>query len=188
MQSEELYYDHYKESFDRQKEYLKERNTLTLYLIVLVAIIFLMCDNRAMLDDVSVALQERNMGKVIIDFNIISTVLYFVFMWLALRYYQVNLTIENGYGYIGRCEQELSKSANFIINREGGNYEKDYPWLKWLAHRIYVYLFPVLVIAVSLAGICHECKNTWSYRLLNIIFLTLVILITIAYLRDRVVK
>lgn len=185
MQSEELYYDHYKDTFERQLGYLVERNRLTLYLIILVAVIFLMGQNRSMLVDISITLQEKNIGKAVVDFNIISTILYFTFMWLALRYYRVNLTIETGYDYLDNCEKELSKSDSFKIDREGKNYLKDYPCLKWLAHRIYVYLFPILVIAVSISGICHECGYTHSYGTLNVIFLALVIVMTFMYLVDR---
>ena len=185
MQSEELYYDHYKETFERQIDYLKERNRLTVYLVILVAVIYLMGQNRAMLIDVSAALQEHNLGKSVINFNIISTVLYFVFMWFTLRYYLVNLTIETGYAYLGHCEKELSKSKGFTIDREGANYLKDYPYLKWLAHRIYVYLFPILVIAVSISGICYECGNAQPYGALNAIFLAMVVFMTFLYLVDR---
>ena len=188
MQSEELYYDHYKETFERQIDYLKERNRLTVYLVILVAVIYLMGQNRAMLIDVSAALQEHNLGKSVINFNIISTVLYFVFMWFTLRYYQVNLTIETGYAYLGHCEKELSKSKGFTIDREGANYLKDYPYLKWLAHRIYVYLFPILVIAVSISGICYECGNAQPYGALNAIFLAMVVFMTLLYLIDRIKK
>lgn len=188
MQSEELYYDHYKETFERQIDYLKERNRLTVYLVILVAVIYLMGQNRAMLIDVSAALQEHNLGKSVINFNIISTVLYFVFMWFTLRYYQVNLTIETGYAYLGHCEKELSKSEGFTIDREGANYLKDYPYLKWLAHRIYVYLFPILVIAVSISGICYECGNAQPYGALNAIFLAMVVFMTFLYLVDRLKK
>ena len=96
MQSEELYYDHYKDSFEPQKNYFETRDKLTLYLIVLVALILLLSNNRSMLVDVSDAWQKMNIGKPVVDFNIISTSLYFVFMWFSLRYYQVNLTIERG--------------------------------------------------------------------------------------------
>ncbi len=186
MQSEELYYDHYRETFERQREFLNERNSLTLYLIVLVTVIFLMLNNRSMMIDVSSAIQIQNIGQSVIDFNIISSILYFSFMWLTLRYYQINLTIENNYEYLGCCEKRLSQAGTYTINREGSNYEKDYPLLKWLAHRIYVYLFPVLVVVVSIVGICHECGNAKAYRTLNTILLTLVIIITILYLIDRI--
>ena len=104
MQSEELYYDHYKDSFEQQKNYLETRDKLTLYLIVLVALILLLSNNRSMLVDVSDAWQKMNIGKPVVDFNIISTSLYVVFMWFSLRYYQLNLTIERGYSYLERCE------------------------------------------------------------------------------------
>lgn len=186
MQSEELYYDHYKDSFEQQKKYLETRDKLTLYLIVLVALILLLSNNRSMLVDVSDAWQKMNIGKPVVDFNIISTSLYFVFMWFSLRYYQVNLTIERGYSYLERCEQKLSTNGIFSIDREGGNYGKNYPWLKWLAHRIYVFVFPLLVIFTAVASICHECCNEHSYRSFNIVFLLLVVLLSILYLVDRI--
>lgn len=186
MQSEEQYYDHYKDTFEQQKNYLKTRDSLTLCLIVLVALIFLLANNRLMLISISDAWQEKNIGSSVVDFNIISTALYFVFMWMSLRYYQVNLTIEKGYAYLDRCEQKLSSNGNFLIDREGGNYGKNYPWLKWLAHVIYVFVFPILVVIVSAANICNECCNHYSYRTINIIFLVLVVVMSLLYLIDRI--
>ena len=134
----------------------------------------------------SEAWQKKSIGNSVVDFNIISTSLYFVFMWFALRYYQVNLTIEKGYSYLERCEQKLSTNGTFNIDREGRDYGKNYPSLKWLAHRIYVFVFPFLVIFTSAVSICHECCNDHSYRTLNIVFLLLVVLLSILYLEDRI--
>ena len=156
MQQEELYYDHYKDSFEQQKGYLSERNRLTLYLVFLVAVVFLMSSNRSVLIETSSALQEQNIGKVVIDFNIVATALYFVLMWLTMRYYQINLTIEKTYSYLEKCEKSLNKDGYFSIDREGGDYEKNYPWLKWLAHRIYVFVFPLLIITASIISIIHH--------------------------------
>ena len=188
MQSEELYYDHYKDSFEQQKNHLSTRDRLMLYLIVVVSLIFLLSNNRTMLIGLSEAWQEIKLGRSVVDFNIISTALYFVFMWFILRYYQVNLTIEKGYSYLDRCEQKLSANGSFKIDREGGNYGKNYPWLKWLAHCIYVFVFPLLVISASVASICYEYCNDYLYRTLNIIFLLLVVLMSLLYLIDRTLR
>lgn len=180
------YYDHYKDTFEQQKGYLKERDRLTLYLILVVSIIFLMSGNRTLLINASSLIQEQKIGKVIFDFNIITIVLYFVFLWLTMRYYQINLTVEKTYNYIKKCEVKLSSgSGGLKIDREGGDYEKNYPWLKWFVHRIYVYVFPILIIAAATISIVKEGGVDDPNRFLNIIFLSLVIVLSILYLINR---
>lgn len=186
MQQEELYYDHYKDSFEQQKGYIKERDRLTLYLIVLVAVIFLLDANRSLLMDVSTTFQEQKIGKAVVDFKIIASILYFAFMWLSMRYYQINLTIEKAYSYIKLCEDRLSAKGEYRINREGGDYLKNYPWLKWVAHRIYVFLFPLLIIVASIVSIVQECCCDDTNRLINILFLSIVVVLSLLYLRDRI--
>ena len=186
MQQEELYYDHYKDSFEQQKNYLQERNKLTVYIILLVAIIFLMSSNRLVLIEVSSSLQQQKIGKEVLDFNIVATALYFAFMWLSMRYYQINLTIEKTYDYIKRCEANISARGSFIIDREGGDYEKNYPWLKWLVHRIYVFIFPLLILIASVTGIIVEVGLDDSNRVMNILFLTITIMLSLLYLLNRI--
>ncbi len=186
MIAESDYYDHYKDSFENQKGYLKERNRLTLYLIIVLSVIFLMSNNRTLLIDVSSLIQEQNIGRAIIDFNIITDILYFVFLWFTMRYYQINLTVEKTYNYIKKCEEKLSSaSRGLIIDREGGDYEKNYPLFKWLVHRIYVYVFPILIIIAATISIMKECGTENTSWFLNIIFLSLVIVLSILYLINR---
>ena len=185
MITESDYYDHYKDSFEQQKGYLKERNSLTLYLILVVSIIFLLSSNRSLLMDASSVIQEKEVGKILVDFNIITSVLYFAFLWLAMRYYQINLTIEKTYNYISKCEKAMSATGNLKIDREGGDYEKNYPWLKWLIHRIYVFGFSLLVIVASTISIVQECSLENTNRLLNIFLLSLVIVLSLLYMINR---
>lgn len=186
MQQEELYYDHYKDSFEQQKDYLQERNRLTVYIILLIAVLFMMSSNCTVLLEVSSSLQQQHLGKAVLDFNIVATVLYFAFMWLTMRYYQINLTIEKTYEYIKRCETNISTKGTFKIDREGGDYEKNYPWLKWVAHRIYVYLFPVLIIVASIVSIIHQWSDQNANRCLDIVFLSLVVILSVLYLLNRI--
>ena len=186
MQSESFFYDHYKDSFEQQKNYLNERNRLTVYLAFLVAIMLLMSSNSYILIEISSALQEHKIGKVVIDFNIVTTALYFVLMWLTMRYYQINLTIEKTYTYLDRCEKDLSRDGTFKIDREGGDYEKNYPWLKMVVHRIYVYVFPLLIITVSVISIIHELCYTGANKCFNIFFLSMTIILSVLYLINRI--
>ena len=186
MQQEELYYDHYKDSFEQQKSYLKERNRLTVYIILLIAMLFMMNGNRIVLIEISSSLQKQNIGKEVIDFNIVTTALYFVFMWLTMRYYQICLTIEKVYEYIKRCEMNISTGGSFKIDRESGDYVKNYPWLKWVTHRIYVYLFPVLIIVASVVSIIFVWSNQNANRFLDTTFLSVVVILSVLYLLNRI--
>lgn len=186
MTSEELFYDHYKDSFEQQKGYLKERNRLTLYLVLLVALIFLLTGNRSLLMEASATLQEQKLGRSFVDFSVIASALYFVFLWISMRYYQINLTIERTYDYISDCEAKLSKGGDYKIKREGSDYEKKYPWLKWVVHRIYVYVFPILIVVASVLSIVQECGNQGANRFLDIVFLSFVVILSILYLLNRI--
>ena len=186
MITESDYYDHYKDTFEQQKRYLKERNTLTLYLILVVSVIFLLSSNRSLLMDASSVIQEQKIGKTIVDFNIITSVLYFAFLWLSMRYYQINLTIEKTYTYITKCEEVMSATGDLKIDREGGDYEKNYPWLKWVAHRIYVFVFPLLMIISSVVSIVQECGLNDTNKFLNIVFLSMVLILSLLYVINRI--
>lgn len=186
MISESDYYDHYKDTFDQQKAYLKERNRLTLYLILVVSVIFLLSSNRSLLMDASSAIQEQKIGRVIVDFSIITSAMYFAFLWLAMRYYQINLTIEKTYTYITKCEEAMNATGDLKIDREGSNYEKNYPLLKWVAHRIYVFVFPLLIIVASVVSIVQECGLNDTNKFLNIIFLSIVIVLSLLYVINRI--
>lgn len=184
MGSEELYYDHYKDTFELQRSYLSKRDKLTLFLILFTFLVSLSFGNVDAAKQLSDIVQIKQLGDISISYNVINTLVIFSFLWLSMAYYQVNLNIEKMYKYLHCIESELS-SGKYKIEREGKNYMECYPWLSSWAHYIYVLLFPVLIILVSLVKFCEELDSHNSLMWINLILLLLVFILSILYLSNR---
>lgn len=190
MESEENYYDHYKDSFEQQKNYILKRDR---YTIALLAMVSVLCLRVVDIEEVN-----KNILKIItqyvenINLNIkyIGVAISYIFLWLIIQYYQVCLTIEKNYNYIHRIEEKLSADGKYKIEREGINYLKSYPWLKSLTHRIYVFVFPVFFISIAFVCAKIECtylvKNGANFpSIISLIAYSINILMSILYLSNR---
>lgn len=81
------------------------------------------------------------------------------------------LQIEKMYKYIAGCEKKLSESfSGFDINREGVYYLKSYPWMKWLADKIFVLGIPIGFIILAVCKIVAEWQLTTSLKFVDIVF------------------
>lgn len=190
MNSEDNYYDHYKDSFEQQKSYIIKRDRYTIALLAMVAALCLrVVDFDELNKNINIIITQY-VDNVNLDIKYIGVALSYIFLWLIIQYYQVCLTIEKMYNYIHDMEGKLSAEGKYKIEREGVNYLQSYPWLKSLTHRIYVLLFPVLFI--SIAFICAKIE----YRYLldsGVSFLSIIslvayitnILMSILYLSNR---
>ena len=149
MASETLY-DHYKDSNDQQKTFIVKRDRLTIALL-LTAVCFgfllsnpqslTQCANQYILD--SYGIQNE-----ILNFSILHTGIIYLLLWFVLQYYQVCLTIEKWYWYIGTLEKKLVENGE-IISREGVSYAESYPLLKNVANFLYSWCIPLGVGTIA---------------------------------------
>ena len=174
MEMVELYYDHYKDSFEQQKSYLQKRDKLTIILLVCIILIIAFCyDANSVCENLNKLINSQ-VNELKFDLSFIKTGLYIITFWVSLQYYQIVLIIEKTYRYIHNCEKCLSDSG-FPISREGFSYLENYPWLSNCAHLFYAWGIPLTLIVCSGFNICLS----WSAQFLNICNIIILIFIGI---------
>ena len=154
MNHEELYYDHYKDTFAEQKGYLSRRNKMTLYLLILLIVLGFQLDNPQTLEILVNKIIESKVQDIKFSFDIINLLFEFLLLWVVTSYYQINLTVERTYKYIHSIEISLSKE-NLVVEREGNDYKNNYPLLLNLVHWFYIIALPILVITFSIMKLIH---------------------------------
>ena len=190
MESEENYYDHYKDSFEQQKNYIFKRDRYTIALLAMVAVLSLRVVD---IEEVNENIQKiitQYVGNIHFNIKYIGVAVSYIFLWLIIQYYQVCLTIEKTYNYIHSIEKELSTGGKYKIEREGVNYLKSYPWLKSLTHRIYVFIFPIFFISIAFVCAKIECtcwvENGTNFpSIISLIAYIINILMSVLYLSNR---
>lgn len=187
----EILYDHYKDTFENQKCYLKKRDNYTLISLGLIATLLFEMSNPCLLDDISTEFVYKYIGKIKIDFSYINNVLTFALLWVIIMYYQINFLIEKIYKYIQEIEVKLTKEMKPIeISREGITYLNHYPLLSEVVHKIYSLVFPVILICVSIIKwsteknlIVEPFKN--GHFWFDSVFLFGIVLTSLLYLTNR---
>jgi hypothetical protein len=185
MESIDLYYDHYKDTFEHLKGYLKKRDNYTITLFILVIVLSFQISEPQESVKLADAFIQNEFKDVTIDFKYINTVLLFALLWLTILYYQINLLIEKMYKYVHEIEQNLSSDGIYPISREGKSYLKHYPWLSYIVHRIYTILFPLLIITIAGFKFYHEYKQSYDLLYIDAVAAFLIILSSILYLSNR---
>lgn len=185
MESIDLYYDHYKDTFENQKSYLRKRDNYTIMLFIMVIVLSFQIKEPEESIKLANAFIQSEFKEVTIEFKYLNTILLFAFLWLIILYYQINLLIEKMYRYIHEVEANLSRSGDYDICREGKSYLKHYPWLSFIVHRIYTILFPLLIIFITGLKFYHEYKHEYDLLYIDFIATFLIILSSILYLSNR---
>lgn len=95
-------------------------------------------------------IKEQIHLSVVVNYNIISTVILSSIVLILVRYFQLCIGIERQYRYIHALEDRLnSMIKGDIFTKEGCNYLKDYPLLLDFVHIVYNYIIPFLLVALS---------------------------------------
>lgn len=182
--TESDYYQHYVETFQLQRSYLAKRNRLTIAIMVMVFLVTLTFGDTESAEKLMTELQKEHIGAVAFSYGIVNAIINCVFLWVVMNYFQINLTIERMYTYIHRLEDFLS-NTDFKIDRESDNYLDRYPLMSYVTHRIYVLLFPILIIIVSFVKLLSEVNGNNTLSWLNCIILALTMVITVFYISNR---
>jgi hypothetical protein len=187
----EILYDHYKETFVNQKEYLQKRNYYTFICLGLILSLSFQISNPDQSNIISNELIKNNIGNIKIDFNYINNVLTFTLLWVVIMYYQINFLIEKRYKYIHEIEENLTKALNpFEITREKKTYLDNYPWLSEVVDKIYTIIFPIVLISIAIIKWRIEMKTIPTFIenghfYFDSIFLLGIILTSFLYLTNR---
>lgn len=147
----DLLNDHYKDTFAYLREYLRQRDRLFIYLlVVIVFMLFEMASPKAAGEIFSKVLSKHFEITSTIDFSFMTGVIWFLMLGLTLRYYQNVILVERQYQYIHKLEDDLSKHYSGIaFTREGKAYLKGYPYFSKWADILYIIVFPMLLMAIT---------------------------------------
>jgi hypothetical protein len=156
----ELFYDHYKDTFEQIKGYIKRRNICTIIILCLLVFLFFRAFNPMLINSILEELISNNIGNIQIDFEIIITVLYFSLSWILATYYRATLIIEKQYHYIHKIEEQLTDAMKpFRIEREGKNYLNNYSLFFELIDIFYKITFPVIIVFFAILSWIYEKNN-----------------------------
>lgn len=126
----EILYDHYKDTFEQQRNYLYRRNLYSVIIVCLIMILLFQVSNPSEVESLSNKLVKDNLGDVTIKYKIINSILVFCYLWIVIMYYQVNFLIEKHYIYLKKLEDTITNEiAPHVLDREGNNYLENYPRL-----------------------------------------------------------
>jgi hypothetical protein len=190
----DVYYDHYKDTFQHQMRYIDNRNRYFLIALVLTSLLFLLIGDPKIVKEAVDSFAEKQVGKnLIFDFAYVHSFLLFGLLWVLILYFQTNLTIEKQYKYLGNLEAELSVLIEpLTISREGKFYLHTKPkFAKWVG-KIYKTVFPFLIaIAVLIklvVEIIYELKLKSPSFWINFILSVTIFIITILYFYWQLVE
>jgi len=132
MQEEKLslLHDHYQETFAWIQDYLKLRDRLFAYVLVIITLMLFQMHSPAESGGaISELITKKLELKTPIDVAFLSSVLWFALLSLVVRYYQTVVHIERQYDYIHKIEAQLSPEYDGkAFTREGKSYLKNYPF------------------------------------------------------------
>lgn len=181
-------YDHYKETFSYIREYIKNRDRYFFYaLLALIFQVFTLSSPEDSLKTASSFVKETFGFELLVSQQFVASILWFFLLSAVLRYFQMTIVIERQYQYIHRVESEIKRiMGNELISREGASYLKRYPLFSDWAHLLYNWIFPLLLVAVSLAKIVHEWLSGIGWLvIIDSVFFLMICVTTGLYLYSR---
>jgi len=183
----QLLHDHYKDTFFYIQEYIKLRDRLFLFILIVVTLLLFQVYSPVESGEaVSQFITKKLELKSPIDITFIGSIIWFGLLSLVVRYFQTVVHIERQYKYIHQIEEQLSAEyANKVFTREGKSYLNDYPLFSSWAWILYTIVFPTLLIVLVIAKIVGEIYQTGSISLLlsvNVAIALFIVLSTLFYL------
>jgi len=159
MDSMELLYDHYKESYGLSKEAQSNRNKAFMFLCIALAInLLFVFEPSSILLVLTSWLNESHGIDFSLQVEIIQVFLWLVLLYFTIRYIQLNCYIERQYKYIHQLESRISNISEVRIDRESENYLKSYPKVLDGIYVVYTWMFPILYVVATTFKIIVEIR------------------------------
>ena len=148
----QLLFEHYRESFTHQREYLGKRDRLFVYALFSALGLAFRATTGTGSDGLVVLALDKQIGSSAgIDRDFLAVLLAFVFFAIVSRYFQSTVTVERGYKYLERIERTIETLyGSDIHSRESKSYLRHYPALSNWMHFIYAWIFPAAVFTVTI--------------------------------------
>lgn len=162
MDTLELLYDHYKETFKLSKDAQKRRNKNFVILCILEALSFLLLIR----PEVAFGLMLAGINKDIetslqLSNTIMQTLIWVLVAYVMIRYIQDMLYVERQYLYLEKIEKEIADlSTTGIFSREGENYQRNYPMVLNFIDLFYKMFMPIVFAAINIVRIYEE----WVFK------------------------
>lgn len=152
---------HYSHTFDFLQTHLKKRDTLFMWVLLMLVIMLFQIYTPSESSSIVAQLIEKKLEvKTQFNFLFIQSAVWFVLLALIIKYFQSVIFIERQYSYLHSLENLLSseyKEAAFT--REGKSYLSNYPtFLNW-ASFLYTVLFPAILAIITTSKIIREYKE-----------------------------
>ena len=153
----EIQVDHYKETCEIQRENIKVRNRLFIFMWIdlFVLYLFLFSQN----ETVSVIqswLKDKIGVDVLFSPSIFLALGWVLLLFFCIRYIQINVAIERNYQYINILEEEIASKGCKVFSREGKSYLDKYPFVLKYIDVLYKWFFPILLNVVVIIKIILE--------------------------------
>ena len=184
----EILHDHYKDSFSYLYGYIKQREKLFVFVLVVIFLQFLQISfSDQYIEAFNAFIEQKINFNFLVGKGFLNNILWFLLFSISLRYFQTNVLINRQYDYLHGLEERICTKTGEekYISREGKQYLENYPLFSDWVHFVYTWIFPILLILVSLTKITLEIfmENKCSFSLLmGGIFFVAVLVTTILYL------
>jgi len=175
----EVLHDHYKDTFTHIQSYLKLRDRLLVYvLLVVAAMLFQIYSTRDADAVLSEAIKQKFGVTTTINTSFIGSLLWFALLALLVRYYQAVVHVDRQYRYIHGLEKSLNPIfGGSTFTREGSSYKTGYPLFSGWTHILYTFMVPVILMGVVVARLVFDFSVLTASSLL--LWVNLVIAISI---------
>ena len=158
----EILNDHYKDTFSHQLGYLKRRDRFTLYLFLILVIMFLEVMSPSGTETIISKLISKYLGDGIsLETSYVRCLTWLFLFGLVVQYYQTVVLVERQYTYLHKLEKELTPffSSKIPFTREGKSYLKNYPMLSDWSDFLYKWVFPAALIFFTVVKLWIEFPN-----------------------------
>lgn len=160
MDTLEVLYDHYKETFSLSKEAQARRNKSFIVLCILEAIsFFILIKPERAFELILNGINQQINTTLQLSNTIIQSLLWLLITYVMIRYIQDMLYVERQYIYLDNLEKEITNlTLTSVFKREGVNYQKNYPMVLNFIDLFYKMLIPIFFAVINTVRICKE----WS--------------------------
>lgn len=158
MDTIDVLYDHYKETFSLSKEAQVRRNKSFIVLCILEAISFLLLVKPEQTYELILNGINKELDVAVqLSYTIIQTLLWLIIAYVMIRYIQDMLYVERQYIYLETLEKQISLAVSInVFKREGENYQKDYPMVLNFIDLFYKMLMPLFFTVINAVRIQKE--------------------------------
>jgi len=173
--------DHYNHTVADFKKLGKTRELSFIALLVLLGVMAFQYVSPSQSQSTLVQFAQKKLEiDAALSINLISSLVWFALLYVAIRYFQTVINIEKQYIYTHQLEAELSKSyGSKVFIREGKAYLNHYAIFSDWVHIVYWYIFPALFLGVISVKISGEwsasAQNGFAVILDTIIWLALIV-------------